>query len=198
LQFDITGFHIPAEIYGRALRAAARQGHENIVRLLVKRNSNVSGCSSAEVSGLCTAESEGFDSIVRYLVLEAGVDPNADDAFGGTPLMAAAAGGKVSVMEFLVEKGANVNAEGGFYGSALHSAISGNGYNSKTPEVVLDAVRFLVEHGADLNVRRGNHNLTAIEEARNNATWASCGEKRDIMVQVSEYLAQYTTADEKK
>jgi ankyrin repeat protein len=152
LQFDITGFHIPAEIYGRALRAAARQGHENIVRLLVKRNSNVSGCSSAEVSGLCTAESEGFDSIVRYLVLEAGVDPNADDAFGGTPLMAAAAGGKVSVMEFLVEKGANVNAEGGFYGSALHSAISGNGYNSKTPEVVLDAVRFLVEHGADLNV----------------------------------------------
>lgn len=116
----------------------------------------------------------------------------------GTPLMAAAAAGHVNIIKFLIEQGTNVNAEGGLYGSALHSAISGNGYNSKTPEVVLDAVRFLVEHGADLNVRRGDDNLTAIEEARNNATQPSYDRKRDIMVQVSEYLSQYSTctADE--
>lgn len=62
---------------------------------------------------------QGCLTIVTGLIEEVGVDINAANCFGLTPLKQAAINGKLEIVDLLIRKGANVNAESSFGETAL-------------------------------------------------------------------------------
>ncbi|KPI39597.1 Ankyrin repeat, PH and SEC7 domain containing protein secG [Cyphellophora attinorum] len=60
---------------------------------------------------LHAASFQGHLSCVRFLVEKAGVDVNARDDMGGTPLMRASWGSRVEIVRYLLEKGADPTAK---------------------------------------------------------------------------------------
>ncbi|KAL8906797.1 MAG: hypothetical protein Q9171_006126 [Xanthocarpia ochracea] len=92
---------------------------------------------------LYAASTCGHEEMIRML-LEAGVDVNAQGGEYGNALQAASFGGHEKVVDILVRSGADVNARGGKYGNALQAASSGG------HEKVVD---ILIRSGADINAR---------------------------------------------
>ena len=80
------------------------------------------------------------DPVPLNILLDDGVNPNAADSRGVTPLMNAAAIGSLESMELLVKRGADVNAQNASGSTALMWSANDPG-----------KVRFLLEHGADVN-----------------------------------------------
>ncbi|SVE01222.1 uncharacterized protein METZ01_LOCUS454076, partial [marine metagenome] len=75
--------------------------------------------------------------------LAAGVDVNAKDEGGVTPLLVAAAGGHMEIVELLITKGADVNAKA-YGGTPLHlAAIRGH----------KEVAELLIAKGADVNAK---------------------------------------------
>jgi ankyrin repeat protein len=137
------------------------------------------GNSSSALNGrLCQVAAEGdLDSVRAHLA--AGACVNARDEGEATPLHRAVASGHREVVEFLIAHGANVNAVGGILaGTPLceavatdYSLVAGDllkkerpdlGYDDKlywelreklAKQLMLDIVRILIEHGADVNAR---------------------------------------------
>jgi serine/threonine protein kinase/ankyrin repeat protein len=90
--------------------------------------------------------SEGRNTEAMSLLLDAGADPNASDTgFGWTPLMFSVVSNDLDGMRLLVRRGASVNQRTRA-GTALHRAAQF--LNS-------EAVRFLLDRGADANARDG-------------------------------------------
>lgn len=75
--------------------------------------------------------------------------------------------GQTEAVRFLLEKNVDVNGllPGG--GTGLHAAIL-PGEGGGAPEGRLELVRFLIENGADQNVRHARYNATAIDFASHN------------------------------
>ena len=82
---------------------------------------------------------------VVQLLLENGVDANAQGGRHGNALQAASTGGHEPVVWLLLEKGADVNTQGGYYGNALQ-AVSAGGHET--------VVQLLLDKGADVNTQR--------------------------------------------
>ena len=82
---------------------------------------------------------QGMDRVIEEL-LKSGVDVNAQDVEGRTPLMEACNAFKFDVIKQLVEAGADVNLQDARGCSALMRAAYG-GY--------VDLVNYLLNHGAD-------------------------------------------------
>jgi ankyrin repeat protein len=80
------------------------------------------------------------------LLLEKGVNVNAQGGVYGNALQAASHNGHEAVVRLLLKKGANVNAQGGYYGNALQAA------SSEGHEAV---VRLMLEKGANVNAQGG-------------------------------------------
>lgn len=75
-------------------------------------------------------------------LIENGINPNASDPTGLTPLMAAAHSGKVEILELLIEAGAAIdNKDSSGYTALMFSCNSGQ----------LSCTRFLIEKGANVN-----------------------------------------------
>lgn len=91
---------------------------------------------------LCLAAKQGRLDRVKYLI-EYGVNVNARDDNGYTPLHAAAYGGYLDVIKYLIEKGADVNADNNGY-TPLHTAANTDH---------LDVVKYLIDRGADVNAK---------------------------------------------
>ena len=146
---------------GMALTAASSGAHESIVRLLLSAGANINADSEGWGTALISASTRGHESIVR-LLLSAGADVNAYSEIRETPLMAASGFNKdASVVQLLLAHNANVNAIGGVFGTALNSAsFYGN----------LDAVRILLDGGADVNARE-RQNKMALEYAIGEGKW---------------------------
>ncbi|ETS80402.1 hypothetical protein PFICI_07931 [Pestalotiopsis fici W106-1] len=130
--------NVNAGRYGTALHAAAANGHESTVQLLLEKGADVNDNSEMYRTALHVAAANGHESTVQ-LLLEKGADINAEGKVYGTALHIAAAEGHESIVQLLLEKGADMNAEGKGYGTALHIAAAEGHEN---------IVKLLLEKGA--------------------------------------------------
>ena len=131
-----------------ALMAAARQGHDAVVQLLIERGADVNymvpsheGAASALQAALDAPDfKEAHMNIIRRL-LHSGADVKGRNSAGRSPLLFAADHGRWEAAGLLIEKGADVNEadlKGGF--PLLIAAC--NGYDR--------FVGLLLEKGANL------------------------------------------------
>ena len=82
------------------------------------------------------------------LLLDRGVNINAQGGRYGNALQAAVFSGKIDVIQLLLDKGADINAQSGEYGSALQAAVvRGN----------IKVIRLLLDMGADVNTQGGKY-----------------------------------------
>ncbi|GAB1317000.1 Ankyrin repeat-containing domain protein [Madurella fahalii] len=109
------------------------------------------------ITPLRTHVSIGNTEHAKYL-LKHGADPNIISDSHGGPLHIAALQSQLSMVKLLVEHGANINiaVPSNTYGTPLTSAClyttAAPGIN---PDPIADVVRYLLEHGADVNGRGG-------------------------------------------
>ena len=100
------------------------------------------------------------------LLLQRGADINQQGGRYGTALQAAAAACDKACVQFLLEHGAEVNAKGGEYGTAFQAACAP--HTARTPgstqgeptayalkRGIMDTVRLLLDHGADIHIQGG-------------------------------------------
>ncbi|KMP10199.1 hypothetical protein CIRG_09880 [Coccidioides immitis RMSCC 2394] len=155
-----------------AVCAAAKNGHKNVLELLVRRKfdsnaGNVGAVTPAKVeeacthavqlllekgeiicdkrhhTALCAASRKGREDMVR-LLLDHGSNINAESRSCGSALYEAAKEGHVSLVHFLLSNGASVNGKGAFYNTPLGAAAR---YGH------VRIVCSLLESGADVNRR---------------------------------------------
>ncbi len=139
---DLEGEHF-------ALVSAAREGHLDVVQLLLQHGTNVNIRAqenwSADVTPLMAAARKGHTEIVKAL-LAAKADVAAKDkgldGGGETPLHYAARGGNADVVRALIGAGAKANAKAKDGITPLCLAVS---------EKKHDAIKALLEGGADAN-----------------------------------------------
>ena len=98
-------------------------------------------------SPLYYASQAGLMQVLELLV-EKGVDMNAQGGYFGNALQAASYYGYEVIVKLLLEKGADVNAQGGHYSNALQAASFGG------HEVI---VKLLLDKGADVNTQGGEY-----------------------------------------
>ena len=109
-----------------ALLEAAREGHAEVVRLLLAAEADVNAQTQAGVTSLMWAAGNGHADVVR-LLLAAEADVNAQSQAGSTALMDAALNGHAEVVRLLLAAGADVNAQNQAGFTALLDA-AGNGH----------------------------------------------------------------------
>ena len=103
------------------LHSAVRQGHREIVELLIANGTDVNSRDSTGKSSLHDAALEGHKEIVELLIIK-GADLNAESGYYGTPLHVAAGIGHKEIVELLISNGANVNVKDGFGRTPLDAA----------------------------------------------------------------------------
>ena len=137
----------------------------NLVRFLLDSGANVRAKTKAGKTALTIAAMQGKEDMVA-LVLSKGVDVNARDIDGVTPLMVAASGRldvHASIVKTLLAHGADVNAKDNEGRTAIEKAMEA-GY--------LDRVAMLKAHGSDVDIM-------PLNRARNQALLLAA-EREDI------------------
>jgi len=127
------------------------KGYKEVAEALIKHNASVDALSETLLTPLHEAAGKSLVDLVRLLV-DAGADVNARDKFSNTPLRMCASNAqsfanletfKQSV-QILLDAGADINSGTTINTTSLHSVVKwGN----------IDAVKFMLEHGADPNIR---------------------------------------------
>jgi len=129
---DITG--------STPLTWAAKNGHEEFVRFLLKRK-DISDLKTQDNDG-CTpfswAARNGHTGVAALLLQEDAVDPEMEDRFGRTPLSWASGNGHQGVVESLLERGASPETKD-CHGRTPLSWASGGGHR--------DVVKLLLRTG---------------------------------------------------
>jgi hypothetical protein len=129
------------------LLEAAGRGYVEAVRALQARGVAVTGTGLLRLNGgagntaLHAAASHGQLEVARFLLAQ-GAPVNAFNGWGETPLHCAAAAGHLEMIACLLEHGADINAR--LAGSALGTPLW-----SASEKLLLGAVRYLLERGAD-------------------------------------------------
>jgi hypothetical protein len=115
-----------------------------------------------------------YDLEMVQVLLEYGVDPNAQNEYGHTPLIFASSGDRVDtrVARLLIERGADQNIPNREGSTPLHRALEyGN----------IEIARLLIEHGANVDVKD--------DEGRTPLDVAS-GEQREEIIKLLEHRAK--------
>jgi len=153
-----------------ALHIAAREGHKEIVELLLANGADVNiGERYFNRIAAEFAMAKGHDEIVKLLVskgsnisalhlalyrkdkaearrlIEAGADVNKGIPYGTTPLHKAVSADFKDIVELLIAKGADVNSRDNWDWTPLHSAVYGHD----------EIVELLIAKGADVNAKDG-------------------------------------------
>jgi len=125
-----------------ALAAAACNGHESIVRLLLAEGAEVNTAEGKYGTALHIAALHGHENVVR-LLLSNGAIINKSIGIYGTALQCAAFPGHEEIVQLLLDRGAEVNGPPtGHFGTALQAgAFRGH----------LNVVKNLLAHNADVN-----------------------------------------------
>ena len=126
-----------------ALLAASATGNVEMVRTLLDAKASLEQKDHASVTPLLAAIANDYINVARLLV-DAGADVNAD-CHNGSALQVTAAKGDEEMLRLLLGKGARTEPKSGQSPLMLAAANSH-----------LEAVRILVQAGADVNVRDGN------------------------------------------
>lgn len=123
----------------RPLSLAASNGHNEVVRTLLRKNAAVNIEDAARQTPLHHAAKSGSYHVAQTL-LNHQANVNAPDKTRNTPLHTAARAGRVEVVELLLKHGANVEAHSRMRETALHLSV-------KSPK----AVKALLNAQADQN-----------------------------------------------
>jgi hypothetical protein len=105
---------------------------------------------------LMIASTGGYTEIARMLI-QAGVDINAQDKDGATPLMKASKEGNTEVVELLMEAGADIHARDKDGATPLMKASGGG--NTKVVELLMEA-------GADINIQDSDGRTALLSAAQ--------------------------------
>ncbi|KAJ6160635.1 hypothetical protein N7470_004031 [Penicillium chermesinum] len=138
---DIT---TPDETGMSPLYNACANGHTEIARLLLEKGADPNMTTNNGWKALNTATDEGHVEVVKIL-LEHDADVLKPDGAGMEPFYCAALEGNLELMKIFYEKGGDVNETGQTDGWSAISAAGSNGH--------IDAVKFLLDKGADLSTR---------------------------------------------
>ncbi|KAL4995400.1 purine and uridine phosphorylase [Aspergillus recurvatus] len=98
--------------YGNALQAAAYEGYQEIVHLLLNRGADINAQGGRYGNALQAAAYKGYQEIV-HLLLKRGADINAQGGEYGNALQAALCEGHQEIVQSLLDRGADINAQGG-------------------------------------------------------------------------------------
>ena len=171
LNVDTEGFYSD-----RALRIASSYGHCDVIEALLNRGARTDD-NIAELA-LRDAISNRHACAVQ-LLLEGGVDPNANYYWGGTPLMRAAETSDTQIIELLLQHGADPNARGIYPDPPKRLTAEWYEYGVREKEcegaaIILAArggsaadVALLLAHGADPDII-DSHGCTASLAAERN------------------------------
>ena len=135
------------------LFVAARQGHKDIVKVLIKAGANVNeldGDGFALIHYLASTENK----TMVELFIEVGATVNVKSNEGKTPLMRAVQSKNRDIVEILIDAGANVHERDLYGWTALTFAVDG----------VKEIVELLIDSGANVN-EEDEHGFTVIEHA---------------------------------
>jgi ankyrin repeat protein len=126
------------------LVAAARQGNDNVVDILIRAGATINQGGEDYETPLIAAAKNGHLSTVDMLI-KAGGDIDKEDAYGRTPLHAVAQYGKDVIAARLLQAGAKINKRAQSAGDTpLYTAVQ-NGH--------LSTVDMLIKAGADYNIQ---------------------------------------------
>jgi ankyrin repeat protein len=126
---------IPDSNGSTPLNLAAREGHEEIVRLFVEAGANVDHADESGMTSLNWAAAEGQDGVVDILL-----DADANTSMmgqGSNPLHSAAFGGYISIVSALLKANVDIDAPDNQGQTALHRAVKMN--QKETVKVLLNA-----------------------------------------------------------
>ena len=137
-----------------ALHKAVREGHLQVIQVLVSSGADVDMKNKFGNTALHWAAHEGHLQVVQHL-LSSGADVNVKDNDGYTALHWAARKGNLQVLQHLLSSGADVNVKDNDGYTALHWAAR---------EGHLQVVQHLLSSGADVNVKN-NRGSTALHKA---------------------------------
>lgn len=109
------------------LALAAFFGHKEVVAYLLDHNADIhqAATNAQRVNALHAASANRHLEIARLLI-ERGIDVNAEQEGGFTPLQAAAQNGQLEMVELLLQHGANVGVQNKNGQTALDLARAGN------------------------------------------------------------------------
>ncbi|MGC2049553.1 MAG: ankyrin repeat domain-containing protein [Gallionella sp.] len=138
------------------LMLAAFNGHDDVIKVLIKHRANVHASDLLGNTALHWAADSGQTSSTKLLI-EYHAEIDAINNSGFTPLLQASKGRHLGVVLLLIDKGANLNATARDGSTALHKSAA-SGYN--------EIVRTLIYHGAntDIKNRDGDTPLTLAEK----------------------------------
>lgn len=157
------GVNVQGGEYGTALQAACKGGMIDIVRMMLDRGAevNVQGgqCGTA-LQAACASQRRNPE--IFRLLLEHDADVHAQGGFFGSAWHAAAAqyyDEHTQKLQQLLDLGVDINdARGKQHPTALHAALGYKviwGLGSSKSTIRHHRIRFLVDHGADVNLAAG-------------------------------------------
>ncbi|SCO92664.1 uncharacterized protein FRV6_16792 [Fusarium oxysporum] len=148
----------PTDI-GLALIEAARNGHETVVKLLLRHSSTTPRSSIYAGVALIEAAGDGHEVVVKVLLRHNTVASESSTNYGGQALIKAVDGGYDNIVDLLLNAGVDTEAPDGLGRTPIFVAIrQGN----------VSLIQRLIRAGADINAVEQFSGKTPIVVAQNN------------------------------
>lgn len=145
---------------GSALWMASKNGHTDIVKILIEKGARVNAKNAYGITALMLALDKDYTDIIKLLI-DNNADINIKAIDGTTTLMMASSKGNIDIVNLLIQKGAWVNAKTDNGITALWMATQ-NGHT--------DVVKLLIENGAGLDIKATNGSTALMPAAQNGNT----------------------------